>query len=1322
MKACTISIEKSKNSYRVRVRVCAYECACVVRLFRYKYRLFSMNEYHIYEELGKGTQSVVYKGRKHKSVEYVAVKSVEKKQMDKVLHEVQVLYRVKHPNILRFYNWYETRNHIWLILEYCTGGDLLQLLTQDARMPEQALKVLGVDLISGLHHLHTLGVLYCDLKPSNVLIDEFGVLKLCDFGLARQFPTSETVEQQGPRRGTPCYMAPELFSADGVYSTASDLWSLGCILYELAVGTPPFVSNNFEELVEMIVWSAAPTLSEEFSLPFRNLIDGLLCKEPGDRLGWDAVLKHPFWDARLTPQPAAIPTEPLFLKRRKKRQDSREPEPRLVAEKTQSRRQMNTGTAPGYSENGTIQVTSGEKVEHRAQARADIMRLSRIVRDNIDADAGGKAAGDGPESEPVSGSHGQTEKEEHPDENVFDPIILPNRDTELDFDDRSEAASHLRDYTIPVIAPDKYTGKDSAPRTTTPVRLLGSENGPLDGEMNESRDESPDAVEGSGTAPARADQSGKQGASKNKMGKMLLMNEKESNHHLLKLVLATTKSYVSPISGDRAIESIAPIRLKLSALPFKHYELDAIPNIKQDRLESHLTKIYRTMSGTSRRKPTVAEKSNVLNYVQNLCKSTRVANILVNSSMVKLFIKMSRKSATPFNIRSKIFRILASMFRHATYISGDLCNEGVMQLLVEMARDPNIEVKRASMSALAELLFYITTEDNSENDASDDTSPWILPGSVVSLIGKCLRRDGAKDDVVNHYATKLLQNILIQGKSQLVARFTNLEIALALRDTLKHGHNEAHRHTALVAFSVLLRRNPKVIHKVVDKLTLQTMTKIVSDRKVRLLQPALAILNITLYHGRSTSTLKNARKILQASSGLLRALIYLADRMTKTEGSLGQTLLCIRLMVEGNAHAIATICDGKFLLTLERIADYVKRKKDKYVHECLNSLLSFFAYISSRCLDLLSERIHSIHLGISTLDRHENSPSQIRYDVFKSSENVESALVILPTLIPLLNSKLLVSLFPHSTLVKSLSRLLRYIINLSSKEWSELQELIFSILEVYSKNPELVGNKEQYADLFCVLLPCILQWIEAPNGNIRILSIKITYDILTSVFEAERYTRSADDSGLSQYVKTFMVDGLLPLYKPMLRHQEPIPQYALKLLHRVLRYDLTIARSVYENKLVGEVVRSVHTRGSTGEGTFSISAHAANALVYIVNYKETNMMDLHELDIANRICKAILSAVREGVDSSYVPLLSILQSILVHACSLQKTFNNVSSEYRDVCDACEDFLASDFVEALKQLVKVGRKSFVDSALVQDIGKNCLELLQELFEGRLDEQM
>merc|ERR1711991_528476 len=106
----------------------------------------------------------------------------------------------------------------------------------------------------------------------------------------------------------------------------------------------------------------------------------------------------------------------------------------------------------------------------------------------------------------------------------------------------------------------------------------------------------------------------------------------------------------------------------------------------------------------------------------------------------------------------------------------------------------------------------------------------------------------------------------------------------------------------------------------------------------------------------------------------------------------------------------------------------------------------------------------------------------------------------------------------------------------------------------------------------------------------------------------------------------------------MLRLQEPIPQYAFKLLDSVLRYDVTIVRSIYDNHLVGEVVRSIHTRRNHGEGKFSISSYAAKVLVYIVEFKETNMMELHQLDISNRVCKVILAAVREGVYSSYISL------------------------------------------------------------------------------------
>ena len=87
-----------------------------------------MNNYHIYEEIGKGKYSTVYKGRKKKTIEYIAIKSIEKTRRKKVLNEVKFLPHLNHPNILKFYSWYETRNHLWVIFEYCSGGDLMALI------------------------------------------------------------------------------------------------------------------------------------------------------------------------------------------------------------------------------------------------------------------------------------------------------------------------------------------------------------------------------------------------------------------------------------------------------------------------------------------------------------------------------------------------------------------------------------------------------------------------------------------------------------------------------------------------------------------------------------------------------------------------------------------------------------------------------------------------------------------------------------------------------------------------------------------------------------------------------------------------------------------------------------------------------------------------------------------------------------------------------------------------------------------------------------------------------------------------------------------
>ena len=110
--------------------------------------------------------------------------------------------------------------------------------------------------------MHANSIVYCDLKPSNVLLNEYSTLKLCDFGLSRKLvdldnnsnankdkEKEEEADEPKAKSGTPYYMAPELFTDDGVHSFQSDIWALGCVLYEMATGKPPFSASSLQDLI-----------------------------------------------------------------------------------------------------------------------------------------------------------------------------------------------------------------------------------------------------------------------------------------------------------------------------------------------------------------------------------------------------------------------------------------------------------------------------------------------------------------------------------------------------------------------------------------------------------------------------------------------------------------------------------------------------------------------------------------------------------------------------------------------------------------------------------------------------------------------------------------------------------------------------------------------------------------------------------------------------------------------------------------------------------------------------------------------------------------
>ncbi|XP_061051260.1 serine/threonine-protein kinase ULK4 isoform X2 [Eubalaena glacialis] len=294
-----------------------------------------MENFILYEEIGRGSKTVVYKGRRKGTINFVAILCTDKCKRPEITNWVRLTHEIKHKNIVTFHEWYETSNHLWLVVELCTGGSLEMVIAQDENLPEDVVREFGIDLITGLHHLHQLGILFCDISPGKILLEGPGTLKFSNFCLAKvegenleEFFALVAAEEGGGDsgenvlkknmksrvKGSLIYTAPEIVRGTD-FSITSDLWSLGCLLYEMFSGKPPFFSESFSELVEKIFYEdPLPPIPKDSSHPkassdFINLLDGLLQKDPQKRLTWAGLLQHSFWKDAFTREDQDSSTE-----------------------------------------------------------------------------------------------------------------------------------------------------------------------------------------------------------------------------------------------------------------------------------------------------------------------------------------------------------------------------------------------------------------------------------------------------------------------------------------------------------------------------------------------------------------------------------------------------------------------------------------------------------------------------------------------------------------------------------------------------------------------------------------------------------------------------------------------------------------------------------------------------------------------------------------------------------------------------------------------------------------------------------------------------
>jgi serine/threonine protein kinase len=250
-----------------------------------------INRYQLLEPIGKGGMAFVYRARDQLLERLVAVKVLREDYsrdpafQERFRQEAKAAANLSHPNIVTMHDFGLDDGQLFLVMEYVPGTDLKTLIKQRVRFsPEEAVPLL-IQACAGIGYAHRAGLIHCDVKPQNMLVTPDMRLKVADFGISRALATIHPDEQSDVVWGSPQYFAPEQASGEAP-APASDVYSLGIILFEMLTGSLPFQATTATHLARLHVEEEAPWLSEmipDISPTLEQILKKVLSKEPSQR-------------------------------------------------------------------------------------------------------------------------------------------------------------------------------------------------------------------------------------------------------------------------------------------------------------------------------------------------------------------------------------------------------------------------------------------------------------------------------------------------------------------------------------------------------------------------------------------------------------------------------------------------------------------------------------------------------------------------------------------------------------------------------------------------------------------------------------------------------------------------------------------------------------------------------------------------------------------------------------------------------------------------------------------------------------------------------
>ena len=260
-----------------------------------------VDDFKIIKVIGRGSYGKVCLVQFKQTNDLYAMKSLKKnvlideEQIESALLEKNILQSLNYPFLVEMSFCFQTEERVYFVLPFVRGGELFQHLRQFKYFPEKKVQFYASIIGLALQYLHKNGIVYRDIKPENILLEEDGYLKLIDFGMAKILKDDEKANSFC---GTPEYLAPEIITGEG-HNRMADWWSYGALIYEMLFGIPPFFSENVEKMYDLITKSEL-RFPKKFKVSddAKDLLAKLLVKNQKERFGingFEEIKKHPFF-------------------------------------------------------------------------------------------------------------------------------------------------------------------------------------------------------------------------------------------------------------------------------------------------------------------------------------------------------------------------------------------------------------------------------------------------------------------------------------------------------------------------------------------------------------------------------------------------------------------------------------------------------------------------------------------------------------------------------------------------------------------------------------------------------------------------------------------------------------------------------------------------------------------------------------------------------------------------------------------------------------------------------------------------------------------